>query len=179
MSKKRTSKTTIKEIVKYWSSNVSEIDLSIDFSEAHERCWRCGYKSKLEKCHIIPHSLGGHDVPENFVLLCCLCHAEGPNIADPDFFWDWLRAHAASFYDTYWTIRGMQEYEFIYKKSPVQELLDLNISSIEEFKPLMKEYMEKCTWHWGQPRMNPATIAGCFRMIIKKLQKEKTDVSPK
>ena len=97
MENKRIIKTTITEIVKYLASQVDECDLSVDFREAHERCWRCGYKSRLERCHIVPHSLGGLDTPENLVLLCCLCHAEGPNIADPDFIWDWLKAHQANF----------------------------------------------------------------------------------
>src|SRR4051794_3859090 len=132
MNNKRTSKNTIEEIVTYWASNAYKDNLSIDFSEAHERCWRCGYKSKLEKCHIIPHSLGGLDVPENFVLLCRWCHSEGPNIANPDFFWDWLKAHKATLNDTYWTIRGIKEYEFIYKKPLIQEFLDLNISDVKD-----------------------------------------------
>ena len=45
-------KTTKNDIVKYWSSRVYEAELSIDFAEAHERCWRCAYKSQLERCHI-------------------------------------------------------------------------------------------------------------------------------
>ncbi|MBX3253499.1 MAG: HNH endonuclease [Chitinophagaceae bacterium] len=90
MSDKRILKTTVDQIVTYWATKVDKSTLSIDFSEAHERCWHCGYKTKLERCHIVPHSLGRQDAPENLVLLCRLCHAEGPNISDPDFFWDWL-----------------------------------------------------------------------------------------
>ncbi|HWZ15856.1 MAG TPA: HNH endonuclease signature motif containing protein [Mucilaginibacter sp.] len=169
MSAYRNSKTTIPDIIKYWEVNIYEGDLSIDFSEAHERCWRCGYKSKLEKCHIIPHSLGGPDSPDNYVLLCSICHSEGPNIDDRDFFWDWLKAHKAIFYNTYWITRGMQEYELVYKKSIVKELLELNISP-DNIKPLLQEQINKCSWHFGQPRMNPATIAGLFYMIVKGLK---------
>ena len=28
----------------------------------------------LEKAHIVPHSLGGPSVPENFLMLCTFCH---------------------------------------------------------------------------------------------------------
>lgn len=174
MNKNRNIKTTIVEIIKYWSLNIDECELSIDFSDASERCWRCGYKSKLQRCHIIPYSLGGKDIPDNFVLLCRLCHADGPNIADPGFFWDWLKAHKMTFYDTFWTDQGIREYEFIYKKSLMKEFSDLNISDFEKIKILMKEEIDKCTWHWGQPRMNSATIAGLFRMIVKRLEKEKS-----
>lgn len=173
MSNKGTIKTTIDEIVTYWASRVDESELSIDFSEAHERCWRCGYKCKLERCHIVPHSLKGLDAPENLVLLCRLCHAEGPNVSDCNFFWDWLKAHKADFYDTYWTGRGMKEYEFIYKKSIVEELIEIGLFDIKVIRGLIKEQMEKASWHWGQPRMNPATIAGVLRMIIRKLRAER------
>lgn len=44
MPKRKNIKTTIDEIVSYWVTKVDEGDLSIDFSEAHERCWRCGYE---------------------------------------------------------------------------------------------------------------------------------------
>ncbi len=38
----RTIKTTIAEAVDYWSRHQSECGLSVDWAEAHERCWRCG-----------------------------------------------------------------------------------------------------------------------------------------
>ncbi len=49
-------KTKKEDIVNYWSRMQDECGLSVDWSEAHERCWRCGYKAKLQKCHIIPDS---------------------------------------------------------------------------------------------------------------------------
>src|SRR5262249_7661154 len=64
-----------------------ECGLGVDWSEAEERCWRCGYKSSLQKCHIVPDSLGGAARPSNLVLLCCRCHREAPNVADPRFMW--------------------------------------------------------------------------------------------
>jgi hypothetical protein len=171
MASKKTSKTKLEQIAKYWSSRIYEGDLSIDFSEALERCWRCGYKSKLEKCHIVPHSLGGKDKASNYVLLCSLCHSEGPNVDDPNIFWDWLKAHKASFYDIYWTIRGSREYQFIYGKSIEEELTELNIAE-EKVSQLLREKMDKGSWHFGQPRMNPATVAGIFRLMILELRKE-------
>src|SRR5699024_4292664 len=104
------------EIVDYWFSRVDECELSVDAAEAHERCWRCGYKRGLERCHIVPSSLGGSDEPSNLVLLCKRCHLENPNVSDPEIMWDWIRAYGTSLYGTFWTIQGMKEYEFIYKK---------------------------------------------------------------
>lgn len=44
MAQRKTIKTTKKQIVNYWVQHVDESDLSVDFSEAEERCWRCGCK---------------------------------------------------------------------------------------------------------------------------------------
>ena len=54
-------KTTKKQIVAYWSSVQDECGLSVDWAEAKDRCWRCGYEKRLQKCHIIPDSIGGKD----------------------------------------------------------------------------------------------------------------------
>lgn len=90
--------------------------LSVDWAEAHERCWRCARKTRLERCHIIPHSRGGEDTPSNLVLLCKKCHLENPNITDTEIMWDWLKAYQTTFYDTLWIIQGFVEYKkFIIK----------------------------------------------------------------
>lgn len=93
----RTIKTTIAEAVDYWSRHQSECGLSVDWAEAHERCWRCGCERDIERCHIVPDALGGPDAPENIVLLCKRCHAEWPNVKDPEIMWDWLKAYAVPF----------------------------------------------------------------------------------
>ncbi|MBX3253498.1 MAG: hypothetical protein KF862_05100 [Chitinophagaceae bacterium] len=65
----------------------------------------------------------------------------------------------------------MKEYELIYKKPVVQELLDVKLPE-EQIFDLMKQKMQNASWHWGQPCMNPATIAGVFRMMVKELQNQ-------
>ena len=74
---KREIKTTLKQISDYWikNNNISETELNFDWSDSDTHCWSCGdnkhRKSKstvsLERCHIIPHSLGGEDLPNNYV----------------------------------------------------------------------------------------------------------------
>ena len=88
----------------YWARHTDESGLSVDFAEAHERCWRCGCRRRLERCHIVPDSLGGEDIPSNFVILCKRCHLDNPNVADPEIMWDWLRAYSVPLYDTFWDI---------------------------------------------------------------------------
>ena len=60
-------------------------------------------EKNLQRCHIIPNSLGGKDEASNLVLLCKRCHADGPNVEDPEIMWDWIRAYGVPFYDTFWT----------------------------------------------------------------------------
>lgn len=64
MSKRETIKTKKEEIISYWKAHQSECGLSIDWKDADQRCWRCGCKSNLERCHIIPYALGGKDEPK-------------------------------------------------------------------------------------------------------------------
>jgi hypothetical protein len=140
-------KTTIKQISKYWNGKVSETDLNFDWSESETHCWNCGdnkyRKSKktasLERCHIIPRSLKGKDIPSNFVLLCKECHKEAPNTTNPNDMWDWIKSNYMpfSFYGTY-TIRKalimfkMKEgYSFLDK---IKDIDYLNNIILTEFK---------------------------------------------
>jgi hypothetical protein len=180
MSKRPLIKTTIKEVVDYWSGRVSECGLSVDWSEAETHCWRCGCEKNLQRCHIIPDALDGKDEASNIVLLCSRCHAEGPNVTDPEIMWDWIRAYGVPFYETFWCIAGMQEYKFIYHKNVTAEINDiLNSAGIsknsEEINKIIKKnlrsVMEKISVHFGQPSFNSATMAGLYRMMLKDMAK--------
>lgn len=165
--KREKIKTTKQQIADYWFSLVDESDLSLDASEAQERCWRCGCEGRLEKCHIMPYSRGGMDVPSNLVLLCSRCHIDNPNIADSEIMWDWIRAYSTPLYNTFWTLQGMKEYQFIYKRSIEQELEERQITDIKEFQQIVTEQLEKTTYHFGHPNLNSATLAGVFKASLK------------
>lgn len=169
-------KTKIPEIVDYWFSRIDESDFSVDAAEAHERCWRCGCKRNLERCHIVPDSLGGRDEPANLVLLCARCHTENPNVTDPEIMWDWLKAYKVPFYDTLWSILGLKEYRFIYKRSFFEDLAALGISDPDERNREMREIKtivyRQATVHFGQPYFNTATVAGLYRMQLKELARK-------
>lgn len=171
MNKRTTIKTTIAEIVDYWSNKVYEGNLSVDWSEAHERCWRCAHKTRLERCHIIPHARGGDDTPSNLVLLCKRCHLENPNVVDPEMMWDWLKAYQTSFYDTFWIVQGFQEYQKIYGQDFFEQLQKFGVTEVEQVKSLMSEKMKGSIRHFGEPHLNKATVAGILRMIYKDITK--------
>jgi hypothetical protein len=150
--------TSVAEIVEYWSCHQSECGLSVDWAEAALLCWRCAHKRQLQRCHIVPRALGGSEEPCNLVLLCRQCHAEAPNVADPDFMWTWLRAHAEPFYGTYWQSRGFREYEFIFKRKPFEGVGDVD-ALLAQVQQVIGQYMRQTNTHWGQGKLNPATVA--------------------
>lgn len=176
MGKRKSIKTNINDIVDYWFSKIDEDELSVDKMEACERCWRCGCERNLQRCHIVPDSLGGEDKPSNLILLCKRCHADGPNVSDPDIMLDWIKSYRVPFYDTFWSILGQKEYEFMYGKSVVDELKSLGITDSDEIKEkfttINKELKNKASIHFGQPYFNTATVAGLYRMFLKKLAKD-------
>ncbi|WP_186763171.1 HNH endonuclease [Lentzea tibetensis] len=156
------SRVEFKDIVAYWQKKEDESGLAVDWSEAHERCWRCAYKARLEKCHIIPDSLGGTATPDNFVLLCGRCHREAPNHANPRYMWVWLRATCLPFNDMYWTNRGQEEFETMFGRTPLDwaDALDLDAGALQaEFNTLLRTEFSRAVIHFGEGRMNPSTIA--------------------
>lgn len=156
--------TTIPQIVAYWSLHKDECGLSVDWAQAHVLCWRCAYRRNLQRCHIVPRALGGGDESSNTVLLCAQCHAEAPNVADPEFMWVWLRAHAVSFYGTYWQDKGWREYEFIYGRLPFQQVENLQML-IPQFQGILRRCMKQVSNHWGQGKPNAATVAWLLRQV--------------
>jgi hypothetical protein len=103
------------EVARYWTSGEGierqrqvggdAISFVVDLGEAS--CFACGWwkeppfdaesirdawdsrKTGLERCHLVPHSKGGSDGPENLVLLCPTCHRDAPNCLDPDIMLAW------------------------------------------------------------------------------------------
>ena len=161
---------SIENIVNYWSSRESECGLGADWAEAHERCWRCGYKSTLQRCHIVPRALGGSDEPSNLVLLCHRCHREAPNISDPRFMWIWIRATCVPFYDTYWVDQGTKEFEKMFNRKPFQgskfEKIGLSKNKIHQF---IEKEIKNTVIHFGEGSLNPATVACIFARIEERL----------
>lgn len=159
--------TTHLEIVDYWSEHQDECDLSVYWAEAEKLCWRCAHQRNLQRCHIIPRSLGGDESPSNLVLLCAQCHSEAPNVADPDFMWVWIRAHATPYYGTYWQERGLKEYELIFGKKPFSGLTQTD-ELMDEVLRTAKDIFLKTSTHWGQGKINPATWAWVFHQVDQK-----------
>lgn len=177
MGKRSSIHTTIEQAIEYWEPKVDECELSVDWAEADRRCWRCGCERNLQRCHIVPDSLGGEDAPHNIVLLCKRCHADGPNVKDPEVMWEWIKAYKVPFYDTFWWTLGAKEYKFIYKENFFEQMarifakagVKFDESAKAETNSMIAEIMKDAGYHFGQPYFNTATIAGIYRMMLKKL----------
>jgi HNH endonuclease len=163
--------TTHREIVDYWTEHQDECGLSVDWVEAEKLCWRCACKRLLQRCHIVPRALGGDEIPSNLVLLCAQCHAEAPNVADPDFMWLWLRAHAVPFYGTYWQERGFKEYELIFGEKPFLGLTHSD-ELMQSATKILKELFPKTSRHWGQGKLNPSTVAWVLRQVDQRARND-------
>lgn len=86
--------------IEHWQKTVFEWDIGVDWSDAHDRCWRCGAKRSLQKCHIVAKQFGGSDEPSNLVALCSECHDEAPDVTDPNEMWRWIKDTRSMFYGT-------------------------------------------------------------------------------
>jgi ribosomal protein L37E len=164
---RKTIKASHRDIVDYWEIREGDTGFGVDWAEAHEHCWRCGYKSQLERCHIVPDSLGGSNDPSNLVLLCRRCHREAPNVSDPRFMWIWIRATSVPMYATYWIIRGHFEFEQMFGRLPFDEIA-LSEEEQQLFEELFREELQQTIIHFGEGMINPSTIACIFAKVEEK-----------
>jgi hypothetical protein len=69
----------------------------------------------------------------------------------------------------YWTIRGVQEFEVMFGRKPFTSLPGFDHVTKESALQLLKSQMERATIHFGEGRMNPATIACILALIEEKI----------
>jgi HNH endonuclease len=101
------------DIFECWKERLPELGFYIDWGEPG--CWACGFhygarydirpsdagyqkisngwnRIPLQRCHVIPRSLGGTDDVANLFLMCRECHDLAPNTSIPEIFFEWARA---------------------------------------------------------------------------------------
>ena len=100
------------QIFDCWKDRLPEFGFRIHWREPC--CWACGYNYgarfrikqsdvgsheisrcwdniPLQRCHIIPRSLGGTNEVTNLFLMCRECHDLAPNTSIPEVFFEWAR----------------------------------------------------------------------------------------
>lgn len=109
---KRRSMPRKSDIAKHWRDKIFDLGLFMDWGEPS--CWACGIfdsshdiedstqpldeifkvwdkQQYLERCHVVPRSLGGCNCHGNLVLLCKNCHNENPDTRNLNTFKLWLQ----------------------------------------------------------------------------------------
>ena len=104
------------QIFDYWKDRLGQLGFVIDWGEPS--CWACRFhygtkydikrsdvgwdtilhcwsKIPLQRCHIIPRSLGGTDDVSNLFLMCRECHDLAPNTSIPAIFFEWARRQSS------------------------------------------------------------------------------------
>ena len=135
--------TTKKQIVEWGMKNINESGYGVDAADMHERCWRCGYVRETQRCHVIPHSLGGPDIPSNYRLLCEECHHEAPNVNDPNAMDEWIRKTCVPNYDTFW-----------------------------KYREILFDVVKETTHHFGHSNLNDSTRKWVEKEFKRRVQEE-------
>ncbi|KYG76461.1 HNH endonuclease [Roseivirga echinicomitans] len=139
------------EIAKHWRESIFKLGLFMDWGEPS--CWACGIfdnkhdiqdstlamdeifkvwdkQNYLERCHVIPKSLGGCSCSGNIVLLCKRCHKDNPDTNDLLTFKLWIqnrKSHA---------VRRVAELTSLFEEFglKINDLDFFLLSSCQEFK---------------------------------------------
>jgi hypothetical protein len=163
-------KTTKKQIVEWAMGNINSKDsmfgeewsdalqkyvkmgecgYGVDASEMATHCWRCGHERETERCHVIPYSLGGEDVPSNYRLFCHDCHLQQPNVAEYSATDEWVRKTCVPYYNHFWKI---------------------NQPNLEEkIQELIKKYYKQVTRHFGEKTLNDETALWLALKVYEEL----------
>jgi hypothetical protein len=133
------------------------------------RIWEAA--EPLERCHIVPRSLGGSDDPENLFLLCLDCHDRAPNTTSREGFLQWVESQRGAWFNRR-AKEIMSELEPFGLNDPheTEGLLD---------SPELRDWLRKnAGLHWPRsgkrgPRLTPSTFAVALWEVRKqRAQKE-------
>lgn len=181
MVRKSTDVPSKRQVVKYWKNRLPLMGIWIDWNEPG--CWTCGFhydgkydvkrptadwqkiyrawdRIPLQRCHIVPHSNGGANTPDNIFLMCRECHDLMPDFTITDVFFDWARRQS------WWTrefakVRAALD-AFDFDPGNVERLSAVIHS--REFKSWMSGRMglhrPQSNYAPRSSRLKPATIIG-------------------
>lgn len=166
----KTKKTPgwVTESISYWSERIYEGDVGVDWEDgtAENHCWRCGCKRSLQRCHIVPKSLGGSDDPSNIIPLCAMCHDDAPNVADPLEMWNWIKKSHGSLSGLFWVERAFEEADL------TKEQQKIMTRKRGKFIKSLKSVFERTGTHFGQRNGGSRTTVSTLAWVIKEAIKE-------
>jgi len=150
------------EIAAHWLC-----DLHWDLGET--TCWACGLwdgsewdgaydeAAWLERCHLVPESLGGPNCSDNLVLLYERCHREMPNVDDRAGALEWIRTHKERTVD-----RLVAEVRRLCPDAE-ERLARVEPTAFVEARECRRE---EAIVHFGEGRMSEATFAWIYAQAL-------------
>jgi hypothetical protein len=174
------------EIFLHWKPYLDQQGLGYD--EPH--CWACGYGWKrksaptnqsfsddelaniydrekhLQRCHIIPRSLGGSDDVSNLFLMCSECHDLAPNTSSSDSFFKWVEKQS-------WFSRRYSELLDGMKPFDISEKDSKEIKKILQSDDFHQWWSKNGSLHHNQSGNDVATTASPLYATISAFQEMK------
>lgn len=135
-------------------------------SEVRKRIWN---SVPLQRCHIVPKSLGGIDSPDNLFLLCRDCHDLAPNTKSKNLFLLWARNQSnRKFREIQLAIDS-----FELSKEDCEEMNQHMLSN--EFREWLKE---NAGLHWNQKGLGNRLTHSTFVAALIEFTRMQKNSSP-
>ena len=132
-------------------------------------------KSSLERCHIVPHSLGGSDDEDNLFLLCKKCHAQSPDVLKKEYFLKYIYDKRKEY------IWGYHFSEFLSNYKYLEKLCEMNNKDISKFdlkefdisnEKIKEEAMKFCSTHGATLSLSSIMSFICEKLPYKDDKKD-------
>jgi hypothetical protein len=175
--------TTRAAIAEYWldtaegRERLPENEARFDWGEPN--CFACGFwgttddeppdvwkawnRARLDRCHLVPRTLGGDDQPANLVLLCSRCHRDAPNVADPTYMLRWIADRGS------WVTRELSLIEGAIDRAGFRDVVaSLSDEQLAAHRELFPELLRSWTATHG-PYVTDSTIEAAIVESIVRL----------
>ena len=171
---KKAKTTWISKCWDHHSQYICELDVAPDWGDWEtdwNMCWCCGHRTpRLQKCHIIPKSLGGTNNPENIVPLCSQCHDKAPDVIDNKIMFEWIKEQQNP-------TSGLGLGRYWHVQSLIDDLVPDIIETYgeidwEELIEIVKGNYSKTSAHCGQVGQGSMFKDGTREWIIKESLKD-------
>jgi hypothetical protein len=183
---------SVKAILDYWytKERLHEAKYFIDLGEP--TCWACGQgwngrydvvgatfaqcvkaweRAPLQRCHIVPRTLGGATEPSNFVLMCLECHDRAPNTTSREVFFAWFKKQSWIKRESARLSEALEDAGFDFKNEAEMKRITETLYSAE-FREWSKA---RSSLHWGQSERQGAvlthsTVVGLLREYLENVR---------
>jgi hypothetical protein len=168
------------QIFEYWKNRLEKLDFFVDWGEPG--CWACGFhydakydirrsnapwrdvlkcwdKVPLQRCHIIPRSLGGANRASNLFLMCRECHDLAPNTTSRKIFFDWARRQR------FWR-REMAKMKSALESFGIEEAGLDALSDLMQSKNFKSWSRRRFGLHWPQSGYAPRSSRFTYATIV-------------